>query len=429
MANRESNLDLISVNQSQKEVTANELFNAASPAMLYGRRASLSTGLTFGYYGGNIVTSSGSVVAVENGTVELTAESTNYIVAKKSDGEVSASTSDTDWNSSDYWRLYLCETGALTVTDYTDYRIIGEMTSVAGGGGGMSYIDADVTVEVGTGGDYATINEAIDFLSRKYPIYTNNGFTAEIRLLSGFVLEEQVLIRGLDLGWITITAEDALVDIDATALTETLFGSSKTPAFGVVNGVFPNMPVKYRMVGTRPGGGSTKTGFVALYSRANLSDGGIQDAWDYGADIRFSRVIAQNANFDGCYNGCVYVAAGCVFEGQNLQANNCSNATTGAIVIVTSFASILQADANNSSNHGVYITNSDVMFTDGQAQNAGGSGVRVVGSRANLTSSNFSGAVTYGVELVNGSSVSVGAVTGTLNVTLNTPSSAGIAFG
>lgn len=135
MANRESNLDLISVNQSQKEVTANELFNAASPAMLYGRRASLSTGLTFGYYGGNIVTSSGSVVAVENGTVELTAESTNYIVARKSDGEVSASTSDTDWNSSDYWRLYLCETGALTVTDYTDYRIIGEMTSVAGGGG------------------------------------------------------------------------------------------------------------------------------------------------------------------------------------------------------------------------------------------------------------------------------------------------------
>lgn len=135
MANRESNLDLISVNQSQKEVTANELFNAASPAMLYGRRASLSTGLTFGYYGGNIVTSSGSVLAVENGTVELTAESTNYIVARKSDGEVSASTSDTDWNSSDYWRLYLCETGALTVTDYTDYRIIGEMTSVAGGGG------------------------------------------------------------------------------------------------------------------------------------------------------------------------------------------------------------------------------------------------------------------------------------------------------
>lgn len=138
MANRESNLDLISVNQAQKEVTANELFNAASPAMLYGRRASLSTGLTFGYYGGNIVTSSGSVVAVENGTVELTAESTNYIVAKKSDGTVSVSVSDTNWNSSDYWRLYLCEAGAATVTDYQDYRVIGDMTSAGGGGGAPS---------------------------------------------------------------------------------------------------------------------------------------------------------------------------------------------------------------------------------------------------------------------------------------------------
>lgn len=136
MADQTTNLDLISINQSQKEVTANALFDAASPATIYGRRASTTAGLTFGYYGGRVLLSGGSAAQIANGTVLLTASDTNYIVAKKSDGVVSASTSSANWNDSDYWRLYEVTTGASTMTDYVDHRLIGDMTSSGGGGGG-----------------------------------------------------------------------------------------------------------------------------------------------------------------------------------------------------------------------------------------------------------------------------------------------------
>lgn len=133
MANSSTNIDGISASQASKEVTANAFFDAVSPATLYGRRASQCSGLTWGYYGGNVTKSDGTLGQVANGTIALTASTTNYIVAKKDDGVVSASTATTNWNSPDYWRLYSVVTGAATVTSYTDAREIGRMTGLGTG--------------------------------------------------------------------------------------------------------------------------------------------------------------------------------------------------------------------------------------------------------------------------------------------------------
>ena len=80
MSNSTSNLDLISAGQAQKEVTANAMFDAASPAMVLGRRASTTAALTWGYYGGTIAVS-GASVQIASGTLALTASATNYIEA------------------------------------------------------------------------------------------------------------------------------------------------------------------------------------------------------------------------------------------------------------------------------------------------------------------------------------------------------------
>lgn len=133
MANSSTNIDGITASQASKEVTANAYFDAASPATLYGRRASQCSGLTWGYYGGNVTKSDGTLGQVANGTIALTASTTNYIVAAKSDGAVSFSTATTNWNSPDYWRLYSVVTGAATVTSYTDSREIGRMTGLGTG--------------------------------------------------------------------------------------------------------------------------------------------------------------------------------------------------------------------------------------------------------------------------------------------------------
>jgi hypothetical protein len=123
MANSTSNLDAISSSQAQKEVTANALFDAASAATTYGRRASTTTALTWGYYGGNVTITAGTMSQIANGTVSLTASATNYLVALKSTGAVSVSTATTNWNDTGaYWRLYSIVTGASSVTSYTDAR-------------------------------------------------------------------------------------------------------------------------------------------------------------------------------------------------------------------------------------------------------------------------------------------------------------------
>ena len=96
-------------------------------------------------------------------------------------------------------------------------------------------IDSNIIVNVGPGGEYATINEALKYLSNFNPLYKNSGVTATINLKAGFVMAEQVLVRGLNLGWITIVGEDAETIITHTALT-TVFNGIHYPAFGVDKG-------------------------------------------------------------------------------------------------------------------------------------------------------------------------------------------------
>ena len=93
----------------------------------------------------------------------------------------------------------------------------------------------NITVDVGTGQTYTTINQALEYLSGFYPMYKKEGVTATINLKAGFVMDEQVLVSGIDLGWITIVGEDAETIITHTALT-TAFNGTNYPAFGVDKG-------------------------------------------------------------------------------------------------------------------------------------------------------------------------------------------------
>lgn len=191
MSNSTTNLDLISSSQAQKEVTANALFDAASPAMLYGRRASATAALTWGYYGGN-KSVSGTLSQVANGTLALTANATNYIevsalgvVSKNTTGFTSGATP-----------LYAVVTGASTITSYTDYRI--------GGGGGSSFGLDDVhvftknqSVSVDTLTDGATI--AVDAsLSNNFKVTLagNRTLATPTNLTAGMVLNIELIQDG-----------------------------------------------------------------------------------------------------------------------------------------------------------------------------------------------------------------------------------------
>ena len=117
MSDSTSHLDLLAVGQSQKDVSANTLFDAASPSMVYGRRASTTTLLTWGYYGGAIVIA-GVVTIIPNATLALTASTTNYVEVSSA-GVVSRNSVGFTAGRTPLYRVI---TGATTVTAYYDHR-------------------------------------------------------------------------------------------------------------------------------------------------------------------------------------------------------------------------------------------------------------------------------------------------------------------
>jgi len=197
----------------------------------------------------------------------------------------------------------------------------------------------NITVTVGSGGDYATINQALEYLSGFYPLYKSSGVTATINLLSGFVMAEQVLVRGLDLGWITIVGEDAETIITHTALTTAFYSSY--PAFGVdKGGTSPVIGQLFRFNVEKVGG--EKHGLVTLGAGSSadvLSGKGFIGAGTHGIFAkRGSTINAYGAN---CSNaGAVGIFA---LDGSTINARsaNCSNA--GTVGIYADTASTINA--------------------------------------------------------------------------------------
>jgi hypothetical protein len=147
VSNSTTILDTISQSQAQKEVTANALFDAASPAVLFGRRASTTTALTWGYYGGCFLVS-GTPTQIANGSIALTASATNYLEATSA-GTVTQNT--TGFSGGTTIALYTVVTGTDSVTSYTDHRNM-PLKAVSGATGGTGAAGVGATGATGATG-------------------------------------------------------------------------------------------------------------------------------------------------------------------------------------------------------------------------------------------------------------------------------------
>jgi hypothetical protein len=120
-----ANLDLIASSQASKEITANELFGAGSPATLFGKRAVTTAALTWGLYGGKFQKPDGTIVAVANGTMSLSASATNYLYADSSGVVHKVTSAPSGWPgplASDAVALYEIVCDASGITSYVDWR-------------------------------------------------------------------------------------------------------------------------------------------------------------------------------------------------------------------------------------------------------------------------------------------------------------------
>lgn len=193
MANSTSNVDTVSSGQAQKEVVINAFFDALSQAALFGRRASTTTGLTFGFYGGNLNNGPSEVVAVANGTVGLTANATNYIMADMVSGAVSASTAGF---ASGKFPCYVVATGATTISSYTDVRrssvglVDKFLTKSVAGAADVTLTGAEAahTIFEFTGtltGNVAVIFPAVPKVFYVRNATTGGAFTLSVKVLGG----------------------------------------------------------------------------------------------------------------------------------------------------------------------------------------------------------------------------------------------------
>ena len=199
----------------------------------------------------------------------------------------------------------------------------------------------NITVNVGAGQTYTTINQALEYLSGFYPMYKKSGVTATINLKAGFVMAEQVLVSGIDLGWITIVGEDAETIITHTALTTAFNG--EYPAFGVdKGGTSPVIGQLFRFNVEKVGGNKHGLMTFGAGSSANVLFGkGFIGAGTCGVyAVNASTINAYGANCSNAGTYGVYaVHSGTITAVYAIVQNQ----TTGAARLVVSAGSIISA--------------------------------------------------------------------------------------
>jgi len=296
-------------------------------------------------------------------------------------------------------------------------------------------VQSDITVTVGAGGDYPTINAALEYLSKLQPVYDSAGITATINLLSGFTMAEQVLVRGLDMGWVTITGADAETTITNTALTTdfttAVYGFDSYPAFGVSKGgVLPRIDQLFRFDVANVGG--EKRGIMAVGAGSSadvLAGAGVNDAGSYGISAsRGSTINAEGANASGA--GTTGIVAS---RGSTIHAEGANASGAGATGIVASRGSTIHAEGANASGAGatgIYANRgSTINAALANASGAGTNGISAsYGATLNAEGANASGAGSYGINASRGSTINAYAATGTLSQAINTVTGSGIIF-
>ncbi len=264
-------------------------------------------------------------------------------------------------------------------------------------------------VTVGPGGQYATINAALAALSDRRPSYVPGGFMAEVRLLAGYVMAEQVLVNGINLGWITITSVAAEVQIDRSVLINEL-ADGHYPAWGARNaGVIPAIGCLFAMTETGVAPGRHGISLLAGAGGRVLAGAGVRNAGDCGANVyKAATLDAAGAIFSQAKQVGLLVSNGSTASFQNGIAVDCGYraiaASTGSRI------NAVEADLRRGGTNCVYAN--------------AGCQIAMTGAQARVGAAD----ATTDIICQQGSTIAAAGSTGGTSVTINQLSAAGVVF-
>jgi len=248
----------------------------------------------------------------------------------------------------------------------------------------------NITVTVGSGGDFSTINQALDSVTSLYMPKYISGYGVHkvtIVLLSNFVMNEQVFVDSIDLSWITIIGElgpGVETNINPSAITRYSSTVDAKPIFLANNGGF--LPIIGQLFNFGTTGGGGKQGIVACNnSRA---------------------IILPNCGLKGTIQNNIYA-----FKSSIINAD-------GAIATGSLTTNIIARDNSTINANGAIATGS-----------AGYGIFAIEGSFINAQGADASGATWSGIRVMNGSIINANGSTGSLEpATPNTITNDGIIF-
>ena len=237
---------------------------------------------------------------------------------------------------------------------------------------------APLTVTVGKNANYATINEALEYLSTYYPTYKKGGVEFTVEIQSGTIINEQIMVDKIDLSYITITtnAPDNTVKVDVSGwggVTHDTRGNR--PFFAAENGGrLPAIGCLFSCI--EPEEGWNEDNYAVGYFCNRGSTGVIMGS--VGADG-----VLKNVGFEGFYD--------------NVIANNnseivlreaiCRNAARyGVLSRHISRVSARSADLTNCGDIAAYADRASMM--DVRHADMSGSGRAIVAYHASTVTAN-----------------------------------------
>lgn len=99
-------------------------------------------------------------------------------------------------------------------------------------------VDASTTISVGNSGYFNTISSALLYLSKFSPLANKTDIKVTLMLEAGFVMTEQVYLKNVNLGWVTIKSVDPIVYVNSAAMSTDYFplDAENIPAAFLISG-------------------------------------------------------------------------------------------------------------------------------------------------------------------------------------------------
>ena len=341
----------------------------------------------------------GSSISVASAitTVDLIASTTVYLsntIVTTNGYTASGDSGKGDWKQNGVINQTVSQSPAQLSAPLLNDASGNQWALVQGSGGSLSQLGVDnITFSIPTA--FPTISSAINFLSGFSP-KTNQRVT--LSLETGFSMQEQVFVYGINLGWITISSVDAEVNVARSSLT-TVLGSLDTsrPAFGGINCVMPKINVLFRMDTSGSAAGRQDGLFVENGKAIVLSGAGFQDFTEVGIYANSGSEINAEGSLcsgNGVYGYFAFKASN--INCQNAIANNCGQ--YGLYVNRASQGSANGATFNNAGVNAVrIIRGSALSWENGVGTGSGAEGIFALSSTVQALGANVSGSTGSGV--------------------------------